>query len=413
MENICITPSCGKPSTLKCPVCLGLGIETSFFCSQECFKHFWKTHKTVHVVGAKDTCEDERFRGYKFTGQLRPAKKTPKREVKSSIEYPDYAITGIPVSERQAKGSRSIVVLDDDEIECMRVTGKLAREVLEEAVNAVKVGVTTDEIDRVAHEACIDRECYPSPLNYFNFPKSCCTSVNEVICHGIPDMRPLQSGDILNIDITTYHNGFHGDVNETVFVDQPDDRSVNLVKNAYKCLVRSMDAVFPGVKYREMGDIISKNASHGGFSVVKTYSGHGIHRLFHCPPNILHYSRNKAVGVMKPGHCFTIEPMINQGDWRDELWPDNWTAVTADGLRSAQFEHTMVILKPELAASNGMPIEVLTKRHIKGSDPLNGCKFNKEDTLHFERYGRPYFVDQLYKLGLNTDCTVLKDVSKN
>ncbi|XP_018653127.1 methionyl aminopeptidase 1 (M24 family) [Schistosoma mansoni] len=352
----------------------------------------------------EDTCEDERFRGYKFTGQLRPAKKTPKREVKSSIEYPDYAITGIPVSERQAKGSRSIVVLDDDEIECMRVTGKLAREVLEEAVNAVKVGVTTDEIDRVAHEACIERECYPSPLNYFNFPKSCCTSVNEVICHGIPDMRPLQNGDILNIDITTYHNGFHGDVNETVFVGQPDDRSVNLVKNAYKCLVRSMDAVFPGVKYREMGDIISKNASLGGFSVVKTYSGHGIHRLFHCPPNILHYSRNKAVGVMKPGHCFTIEPMINQGDWRDELWPDNWTAVTADGLRSAQFEHTMVILKPELAASNGMPIEVLTKRHIKGSDPLNGCKFNKEDTLHFERYGRPYFVDQLYKLGLNTDC---------
>ncbi|VDP45575.1 unnamed protein product, partial [Schistosoma margrebowiei] len=145
-----------------------------------------------------DTCEDVRFNGYKFTGQLRPAKKTPKREVKSSIEFPDYAITGIPVSERQAKSSHSIVALNDDEIECMRVTGKLAREVLEEAVKAVKVGVTTDEIDRVVHEACIERECYPSPLNYFNFPKSCCTSVNEVICHGIPDMRPLRNGDILN-----------------------------------------------------------------------------------------------------------------------------------------------------------------------------------------------------------------------
>ncbi|VDO59914.1 unnamed protein product [Schistosoma margrebowiei] len=116
---------------------------------------------------------------------------------------------------------------------------------------------------------------------------------------------------------------------------------------------------------------------------------------------------------MKPGHCFTIEPMINEGDWHDELWPDNWTAVTKDGLRSAQFEHTMVILKPELATSNGMAIEVLTKRRISGADPLNGCKFNEEDALHFERYGRPYFVDQLYKLGLNTDCTVFKSTSKN
>ncbi|VDP88033.1 unnamed protein product [Echinostoma caproni] len=153
-----------------------------------------------------------------------------------------------------------------------------------------------------------------------------------------------------------------------------------------------------------MGDVITKQASLDGFSVVRTYSGHGVHHLFHGPPNVPHYARNKAVGVMKPGHCFTIEPMINEGTWRDELWPDKWTAVTRDGLRSAQFEHTMIVLDPKDTehAAHGIPIEVVTKRVTKGEDPLgSNLTLPDEDQLHYERYGRPYFVDQLHRLGLD------------
>ncbi|VDM26206.1 unnamed protein product [Hydatigera taeniaeformis] len=215
MSHICVTPNCGKSATLRCPTCIQLGITGSYFCTKECFKKYWKTHKNLHLLAGLfpfhvlcvfiegkcmfPTSElDSIFDGYHFTGPLRPAKKTPFRTVPEHIPRPDYADTGIPVSEREAKSSHSIIALNEEEIEGMRLTGRLAREVLDESIAAVEVGVTTDEIDQIVHEACIDRECYPSPLNYFNFPKSCCTSVNEVICHGIPDQRPLADGDILN-----------------------------------------------------------------------------------------------------------------------------------------------------------------------------------------------------------------------
>ncbi|VDD75605.1 unnamed protein product [Mesocestoides corti] len=409
---------------------------------QTCFKKYWKTHKNLHLL-AEGKCifppseYESIFDGYHFTGPLRPSQKTPYRAVPAHIRRPDYADTGIPVSEREAKSSHSIISLNDEEMESMRVTGKLAREVLDVAIEAVDIGVTTDEIDRIVHEACIERECYPSPLNYFNFPKSCCTSVNEVICHGIPDKRPLVDGDILNIDITTYFGGFHGDVNETVFVGTPDETSIRLVKTTYNCLAKSMDAdqvdlpstttttsssssssslslspspfktVRVGVRYRDMGDVISHHANLGGFSVVRTYCGHGVHRLFHCPPNVPHYSANKAVGVMKPGHCFTIEPMINAGSWRDDVWPDKWTAVTVDGLRSAQFEHTMVIVKrgegleTPAMLEGGPPLDVMTARRLKGEDKLANVDLPSEQKLHFLRYGRPHFVDQLHALKMD------------
>lgn len=247
-----------------------------------------------------------------------------------------------------------IKVLNEEEIEKMRVACRLAREVMDTAAKNVRVGVTTDELDRIVHEACLERNCYPSPLNYHGFPKSCCTSVNEVICHGIPDMRPLEDGDLLNIDITIYYNGFHGDLNETFFVGQVNEESKQLVKVTYECLSQAIDAVKPGVKYREIGNIIQKHAQAHGFSVVKSYCGHGIHELFHTAPSVPHYSKNKAVGVMKPGHTFTIEPMISQGTWRDEIWPDNWTAVTQDGKRSAQFEQTLLV--------TGIGCDILTVR---------------------------------------------------
>eukprot|EP01097_Dermamoeba_algensis_P002883 TRINITY_DN2147_c0_g1_i1.p1 TRINITY_DN2147_c0_g1~~TRINITY_DN2147_c0_g1_i1.p1 ORF type:complete len:236 (-),score=52.52 TRINITY_DN2147_c0_g1_i1:53-760(-) len=225
----------------------------------------------------------------------------------------------------------------------MRVSCKLAREVLDVAAKALRVGITTDEIDQIVHQATIERNAYPSPLNYKGYPKSVCTSVNEVVCHGIPDQTVLQDGDIINIDVSVYFNGYHGDVNETYLIGNVDETGRRLVQTTRECLEKAIHMVKPGALYRDIGNVISKHAHANGFSVIRSYCGHGIGQLFHSPPNIPHYAKNKAVGVMKPGHIFTIEPMINEGNYRDELWPDDWTAVTCDGKRSAQFEHTLLV----------------------------------------------------------------------
>jgi methionyl aminopeptidase len=238
---------------------------------------------------------------YTFTGQLRPFAQTPKRTVPEAIARPDYAEhpQGLPLSEQAVKGSGQIKILDDEEIEGMRVSCKLGREVLDEAARVCDVGVTTDEIDRAVHEACLERDCYPSPLNYYEFPASCCTSVNEVICHGIPDTRPLKDGDLCNVDITVYHRGFHGDLNETFFVGNVSDKHKNLVKVTYECLSKAIGIVKPGEKYREIGNVIQKHAQAHGYSVVRSYCGHGIHRLFHTAPNVPHYA-SKSPQLRQP-----------------------------------------------------------------------------------------------------------------
>lgn len=167
-----------------------------------------------------------------------------------------------------------------------------------------------------------------------------CTSPNEVICHGIPDQRVLLDGDIINLDISLYHDGHHGDVNETYYVgdrSKNDPDSVRVVEAARECLDQAIKAVKPGVLFREFGNIIEKQAKGSGCSVVRAYCGHGINQFFHCPPDILHYAKNRAVGVVKPGMTFTIEPMIALGSFHDVTWPDNWTATTIDGKRTAQF----------------------------------------------------------------------------
>jgi methionyl aminopeptidase len=222
----------------------------------------------------------------------------------------------------------------------MRKVCRLAREVLDIAAAAIAPGVTTDYIDEIVHKACLERQSYPSPLNYNHFPKSVCTSPNEIICHGIPDQRPLQDGDILNIDVTLYHGGFHGDLNETYYVGakaRADPDSVRVVETARECLDEAIKLVQPGALFREYGNVIEKHAKSKNCAVVRTYCGHGINSLFHCEPNIPHYAKNKAVGAAKPGMCFTIEPMIALGSYRDRTWPDNWTAATMDGKRTAQF----------------------------------------------------------------------------
>jgi methionyl aminopeptidase len=199
-------------------------------------------------------------------------------------------------------------------------------------------------------------------LNYYLFPKSVCTSVNEIICHGIPDLRPLEDGDIVNLDISVYHNGYHGDLNETFLVGDVSEESRRLVECAYATLSAAIDIAKPGTLYREFGTVISKVAKKYKCSVTKSYCGHGIGALFHTAPNVPHYANNKAKGELKPGHIFTIEPMINLGMYDDVLWPDGWTAATRDGKRSAQFEHTMLVTETG--------IELLTGRIGEPTDRL-------------------------------------------
>ncbi|KYQ90527.1 methionine aminopeptidase 1 [Tieghemostelium lacteum] len=368
----CSYPACEKEAKLQCPTCLKLKIDNnSHFCSQECFKTFWPIHKLLHEPKATVSADGgtintpattnnlARFKGYKFTGPLRPEKVFPQRTVPSHIQKPDYADDSIPHSERASdRRNASIVEHTAEEIECIRECAKLAREVLDIAGDAAKVGMTTEELDTIVHNAAIERNAYPSTLNYYKYPKSCCTSVNEVICHGIPDARKLRDGDILNVDITLYYKGFHIDHNEMYLIGNVDEAGKKLVRYAYECLDKAIAMCKPGVLYRELGNVISKHANEGGFSVVKNFCGHGIGRLFHCNPSVPHYARNKAQGVMKPGHVFTIEPMINEGTWKEDMWPDDWTAVTLDGKRSAQFEHTLLITETG--------VEVLTAR-TKGS----------------------------------------------
>ncbi|CAI4227180.1 unnamed protein product [Auanema sp. JU1783] len=364
-QKSCSASGCDKPAKLRCPTCIKLALEDAFFCDQDCFKSNWNSHKVVHV---DLSAPYNPWPYYSFTGPLRPARLTPKREVPESIPRPDYALhpEGVSFEERNAKANKVVKVLTPEEKEGLKIACKLGREVLNEAAKACAPGVTTEEIDRVVHEACIERDCYPSPLGYYKFPKSCCTSVNEVICHGIPDQRQLEDGDLCNVDVTVYHRGFHGDLNETFLVGtKVDEESRKLVRVTYECLSQAIAIVKPGVKFREIGNVIQKHAAANGFSVVKSYCGHGIHRLFHTAPNIPHYAKNTAPGVMKAGNSFTIEPMINAGSLYDSQWPDNWTAVTKDGKRSAQFEQTLLV--------TDTGCEILTARET----------------------GQPWFMDQI------------------
>ncbi|OWY92797.1 Methionine aminopeptidase [Phytophthora megakarya] len=353
----CVTPTCGKNGSLICPTCKKLGIPPamSTFCSQECFKGYWSSHKALHKMFTQAftqalvdeqtrTANGSPFDGYEFTGKLRPGKVSETVKVPETINHPDYADTGVPESEQRARReSKGIPVYTPEQIKGIREACRLGREVLDIAGKALRPGVTGDEIDKIVHQACMERGCYPSPLNYYHFPKSVCISVNEVICHGIPDSRPFEDGDIVNLDVTVFKNGFHGDLNETFLVGNVDEEGVHLVKTTFESLAAAAKVIRPGAMFRELGKHISAVANGEGYSVVKSYCGHGVGTHMHAIPDIPHYAKNKAVGIMKPGMIFTIEPMINVGTWRDQTWPDEWTSVTRDGLRSAQFEHTFLV----------------------------------------------------------------------
>eukprot|EP00927_Polykrikos_kofoidii_P064754 TRINITY_DN602_c0_g3_i1.p1 TRINITY_DN602_c0_g3~~TRINITY_DN602_c0_g3_i1.p1 ORF type:complete len:559 (-),score=117.73 TRINITY_DN602_c0_g3_i1:93-1688(-) len=284
------------------------------------------------------------FWNYKYTGNLRPSFVTSQMRMPADILKPDYATDLDGVSASEKIGQKEVPILEGKDLQTMREACRFGREVLDIAARFMRAGVTGDEIDRIVYQACVDRRIYPSPLNYYRFPKAVCVSPNEVICHGIPDCRPIEEGDIVNLDVSIFHQGFHADLNETFFIGECDEDAHRVVKAAYCALHAASEQIRPGTFYRDLGNVIHAEATKSQCAVVTTYCGHGVGQLFHGPPKIPHYRKNKAVGIMKPGHIFTIEPMLNLGtSGADKTWPDNWTAVTKDGNRSAQFEHTFLV----------------------------------------------------------------------
>lgn len=259
------------------------------------------------------------------------------RQVPPQVERPPYAVSGDPGQ------PSSSLIRTEAELEAMRNTGAVAAEILLRAADEVKPGVTTDHIDSVAHDAIVAADAYPSPLNYKGFPKSVCTSVNEVICHGIPDSRALAEGDIINIDVTVYKDGVHGDTSATFFVGQRDELVEKLVYETYTAFKSGIQAVKPGGVVSDIGSVIEEHAMKNNLSVVKEFIGHGIGTEFHTNLAIPHFYDASQNTKFELGMTFTIEPMLNLGVAKAEMWDDDWTAVTADRLPSAQFEHTLVV----------------------------------------------------------------------
>jgi len=250
--------------------------------------------------------------------------------------------------------SRQMEFLSERGREKMRVAGRMAADLLHHLGEMVEPGVTTEDLDAAAAKWTAERELISAPLGYpygtqdpRSFPKSICTSVNEVVCHGIPDKKKvLKDGDIINIDVTPIVDGYHGDTSKTFFVGTPSDSTRRLVEVTAECLKLGIQAVKPGARLRDIGIAIQKHAEAEGFSVVRDFVGHGIGRVFHAEPQVKHYDDKldrKGRLRLKPNMCFTIEPMINEGTWRCDMLSDGWTAITGDKKLSAQFEHTLCV----------------------------------------------------------------------
>jgi len=270
-------------------------------------------------------------------GRITPGIISPMRAVPEHIVKPPYAATGEVPRWNESK------VKSPEIIEKMRYSCDMATDILRLAGEYVQVGMTTNDIDIFVHDLTIERGAYPSPLNYHHYPKSVCTSLNEVICHGIPDDTVIEDGDIINLDVTCYVNGVHGDTNATFFVGNVSDVDRNLVKVTEECLWLGIGAVKPDRPLSDIGKAIEDHATAHRLGVVRAFIGHGIGEQFHSDVQVLHYFDARNNMLMKPGMVFTIEPMITLGTYQFHMWDDDWTAVTADGKRTAQFEHTILV----------------------------------------------------------------------
>ena len=270
-------------------------------------------------------------------GRVLPGVISPMRTVPSHIPRPSYADSGLV--ERWDEPT----VKSDDIIERMRHAGRVASEVLRLSGEFLRPGITTDEVDEYTHNLFIERGAYPSTLNYHGYPKSLCTSANEVICHGIPDSRVIRDGDIMNLDVTGFIGGVHGDTNATFLIGEVSDEHRRLVRVTEECMWLGIEAVRPGRPLSDIGRAIEQHADAQGYGVVRAFIGHGIGEQFHTDIQVLHYYDSRATTVMRPGMVFTIEPMITLGSWQHRMWDDGWTAVTSDGRWTAQFEHTILV----------------------------------------------------------------------
>lgn len=254
----------------------------------------------------------------------------------------------------------SITIKMPQEIEKMRIAGRLAADVLHMIQPYVQEGVTTEELDRICHDYIVNHQkAIPAPLNYRGFPKSICTSVNQVVCHGIPGKKRLKRGDVVNIDVTVIKDGYHGDTSKMFFVGEPPIVARRVCQIAYECLCIGIEMVKPGIRLGDIGHAIQKHAEAHGCSIVREYCGHGIGRAFHEDPQVLHYGTPHTGEELVPGMAFTIEPMVNAGKRYVKLLPDGWTVVTKDHSLSAQWEHTVLVTEDGF--------EVMT---VRPGDPL-------------------------------------------
>lgn len=247
-----------------------------------------------------------------------------------------------------------INIKSKEEIEKMRIAGRLAAAVIDMITPYVQIGVATEELDQACHNYIAEQGAIPAPLNYRGYPKSICTSINHVICHGIPGPKKLKDGDIINLDITVIKDGYHADTGKMFMVGKPSILASRLVRVTKECLYLSIKAIKPGIRLGDIGSIIQKHAENHNFSVVREYCGHGIGKHFHEEPQVLHYGIARTGLTLEVGMIFTIEPMINAGKKEMKLLPDNWTAITKDHSLSAQWEHTVLVTEDGY--------EVLTKR---------------------------------------------------
>jgi methionyl aminopeptidase len=267
---------------------------------------------------------------------LRPGRISPTRQVPARIKRPEY------VGKRYPKTGEPNVK-DAETIERMRVAGRIAAQALAEVGKHVESGITTDELDRIGHDFLCDHGAYPSTLGYRGYPKSLCSSLNEVICHGIPDDTVIADGDIVNIDITAFIGGVHGDTNATFLAGDVDEESRLLVERTYEATMRGIKVVAPGRALNVIGRVIESYARRFGYGVVHDFTGHGIGTTFHSGLIVPHFDDPDADLEMEPGMTFTIEPMLTLGTIAYDMWADGWTAVTKDRKRTAQFEHTVLV----------------------------------------------------------------------
>ena len=268
---------------------------------------------------------------------LVPGTVSSRRPVPAHIPRPEYVDKPAP---QRFVGSE---IKDPETIERMRLAGRIAAQALQAVGQAIAPGVTTDELDRIGHEFLLDHDAYPSTLGYRGFPKSLCTSLNEVICHGIPDSTVLMDGDICNVDITAFIGGVHGDTNATFLVGDVSEDARLLVERTHEATMRAIKAVAPGRPINVIGRVIESYAKRFDYGVVRDFTGHGIGTAFHSGLVIPHYDDARYDTIMEPGMTFTIEPMITLGTYEYEIWDDGWTVVTGDRKLTAQFEHTILV----------------------------------------------------------------------